>query len=250
MLGHAVGGTVRHMATPGTRSSSSATTTASGAAATVARGLHEGLRLSRVEFERRSRERPDLKKVELVEGVVRMPPSAVRYAGHGRPHAAVVGWLFAYAAATPGVHVVDNATLRLDGDNDLQPDAALLIEPGAGGQARVGTDDYLEGAPELVVEVAASSVSHDLGDKLAVYRRNGVREYLVWRALDHRTDWFELAGGAYRSRAAEAVGVVRSVAFPGLWLNVGALLSDDHAAVMRTLREGVADPSHAMFLSG
>lgn len=230
------------------RSSSPAATTAP-AADPAARGLQEGLRLSRVEFERRSAERPDLKKVELIDGVVRMP-TAVRYASHGRPHAAMVGWLVTYATATPGVHVVDNATLRLDGDNDLQPDAALLIDPGSGGQARVSADDYIEGAPELVAEIAASSASRDLHDKLRVYERDGVREYLVWRVPDRRLDWFELEGGAYRARAAEAAGVVRSAVFPGLWLKVGALLNDDLAAVLRTLHEGVADPSHAVFLNG
>ena len=122
--------------------------------------MQEGLRLSRVEFERRSAERPDLKKVELVQGVVRMP-SAVRYASHGKPHAAMVWWLGVYAVATPGVHFVDNTTLRLDGDNELQPDAALLVDPRAGGQARISSDDYVEGAPELVVEIAASSASYE-----------------------------------------------------------------------------------------
>ena len=154
-----------------------------------------------------------------------------------------------YAASTPGVHVVDNATLRLDGDNDLQPDAALQIDPGAGGQARVSADDYVEGAPELVAEVAVSSASRDLHEKLRVYQRNGVREYFVWRVPDGRIDWFELTGGLYRPRSADAAGVVRSTVFPGLWLNVGALLSDDLAAVLRALREGVGDPSHATFLN-
>ncbi len=236
------------MATPSTHSSPPAATTASGVDP-AARGLHDGLRLSRVEFERRSAERPDLKNVELIDGVVRMP-SAVRYASHAKPHAAIVGWLFAYAAATPGVHVVDNATLRLDGDNDLQPDAALQIDPGTGGQARVSEDDYVEGAPELVAEIAASSASRDLHEKLRVYRRNGVREYLVWRVPEGRLDWFELVRGAYRARAADTGGVVRSVVFPGLWLDVGAILRDDLAAVLRTLHAGVADPSHAQFLSG
>ena len=211
--------------------------------------MREGLRLSRVEFERRSAERPDLKKVELIDGIVRMP-SAVRYAAHARPHAAILGWLFTYEASTPGVHVADNTTLRLDGDNELQPDAALLIDPRAGGQARISPDDYVEGAPELVAEIAASSASYDLREKLAVYRRNGVREYLVWRVPDRRLDWFELVGGTYCARTAGDAGVVRSAAFPGLWLNVGALLSDDLAGVLRTLQEGVADPSHAAFLNG
>ena len=249
MLEHAEGGTVRPMATPSARPSSPATTTAPGAATTAACSLQEGLRLSRAEFKRRSAERPDLKKVELIDGVVRMP-SAVRYASHGKPHAVMVGWLVTYATATPGVHVVDNATLRLDGDNDLQPDAALLIDPGSGGQATVSADDYLEGAPELGVEVAASSASRDLHDKLRVYERNGVREYLVWRVPERQLDWFELVRGTYRSRAANVSGVVRSAVFPGLWLNVVALLDDDLAAVLRTLHEGVADPSQAAFQSG
>ena len=206
------------------------------------------MRLSAVEFERRSRARPDLKKVELVEGVVRMP-SAVRYAAHGRPHAAIVGWLFAYEAGTPGVQVVDNATLRLDADNELQPAAALLVDPRAGGQARISADDYVEGAPELVAEIAASSASYDLREKLAVYQRNGVREYLVWRVPDARIDWFELARGVYRPRSADAAGVVRSAVFPGLWLDTGATLRGDPTAVLRTLRQGLADPDHAAFLS-
>ena len=212
-------------------------------------GLQEGMRLSRAEFERRSAERPDLKKVELVEGVVRMP-SAVRYAGHGKPHATIVWWLGAYAVATPGVHVVDNTTLRLDDDNELQPDAALLIDPRAGGQARISPDDYVEGAPELVVEIAASSASYDLREKLVVYQRNGVREYLVWRVPEGRLDWFELTGAAYRPRSPDAAGVVQSTVFPGLWLDAGAILSDYPAAVLRILHEGLADPSHAAFLNG
>ena len=248
MLESTTGRADQPMASPSIRSFSSTTETAPGADP-AARGLQEGLRLSRVEFERRSAERPDLKNVELIDGVVRMP-SAVRYASHAKPHAAIVGWLVTYAASTPGVHVVDNATLRLDGDNDLQPDAALQIDPGAGGQARVSADDYVEGAPELVAEVAASSASRDLHEKLRVYPRNGVREYLVWRVPEGRLDWFELVLGAYRARAADAAGVVRSAVFPGLWLNVGAILSDDLAAALRTLHAGVADPSHAAFVNG
>lgn len=237
------------MATPSTPSSLPLTSTAPAAASTAACGLQEGLRLSRVEFERRSAERPDLKKVELVEGIVRMP-SAVRYAGHGKPHALIVWWLGAYAVTTPGVLFVVDTTLRLDGDNELQPDAALLIDPRAGGQARISPDDYVEGAPELVVEIAASSASYDLREKLAVYQRNGVREYLVWHVPNERIDWLELTKGVYRPRPADAGGVVRSATFPGLWLDAGAMLRGDQPAVLRTLREGMADPSHAGFPSG
>ena len=217
------------------------------AGSTPAPVLENGDRLTRAEFERRYEARPDLKKAELIEGVVRMP-SPTRSAGHARPHAAIVGWLFAYAASTSGVQVNDNPTVRLDLDNEPQPDAALLVDPDAGGQTRVSEDDYVEGAPELVAEIAASSASYDLHDKLHVYRRNGVREYLVWRTLDRRFDWFELAGGVYRPRPPDASGVVRSGVFPGLRLAVDALLRGDLPAVVAAQRRGLDEPAHAAFM--
>ena len=206
---------------------------------TPAPTLENGDRLTRAEFERRYEARPDLKKAELIEGVVHVP-SPTRSGVHARPQATLIGWLFTYAAATPGVHVNDNPTVRLDLDNEPQPDAALLVAPEAGGQARVDEDDYVAGAPELVAEVAASSASYDLHDKLHVYRRNGVREYLVWRTLDGRFDWFELAGGVYRRRQPDASGLVRSRVFPGLWLAVEALLRGDLSAVVEAQQRGLA----------
>src|SRR5215472_16033211 len=139
--------------------------------------LEPGDRLTRPEFERRYDAMPHLRKAELIEGVVHMP-SPVRYRRHGRPHALLMGWLIHYEAATPGVETADNSTARLDLDNEPQPDAVLLIDPARGGQARISADDYIENAPELVAEVASSSVSIDLTTKLHVYRRNGVREYV------------------------------------------------------------------------
>ena len=135
------------------------------------------------------------------------------------PHARIIGWLGHYEAETPGVAVADNATARLDLDNEPQPDAMLYIDPERGGQVRIGPEDYIEAAPELVVEVASSSVSFDLNTKLHVYRRSGVQEYIVWRVLDSRIDWFVLRSGVYERLAADDGGVVRSERFPGLWLN-------------------------------
>ena len=207
--------------------------------------LENGDRLTRTEFERRYEARPDLKKAELIEGVVHVP-SPTRSASHARPHAAMVGWLFEYAVSTPGVQLNDNPTIRLDLDNVPQPDVALLIDPDRGGQARVSAD---EGAPELVAEIAASSASYDLHDKLHVYRRNGVREYLVWRTLDRRFDWFELVEGVYRPRKPDASGLVCSHVFPGLRLARDALLRGDFRAVLEAQQGGLDDPVHAAFVT-
>ena len=140
--------------------------------------LENGDRLTRAEFERRYAALPHLKKVELIEGIVHMP-SPVHFSKHARPHAQLIGWLHHYEATTPAVEIADNATVHLDLDNEPQPDALLRILPKAGGQTRDSADDYVEGAPELVAEIASSSASYDLHEKKRAYRRNCVREYLV-----------------------------------------------------------------------
>lgn len=209
--------------------------------------LENGDRLTRVEFERRYDAMPDLKRAELIEGVVYMP-SPVNIDRHGEPHFNLVTWFGVYRATTPGVRGGDNTSVRLDWDNMPQPDVLLLIPAHAGGQARVSDDGYVEGAPELVAEVASSSVSYDLGPKLDAYRRNGVREYLVWRVLDGALDWFELREGRYEPQAPDADGVLKSAVFPGLWLDSKALLAGDLARVLRVLNQGTASAEHAEFV--
>lgn len=210
--------------------------------------LEPGDRLTRDEFERRYDAMPHLKKAELIEGVVYMP-SAVRYRRHSQPHFRLITWLGTYEAATLGVGGGDNSTARLDLDNEPQPDALLLILPECGGQARISADDYIEQAPELVAEVAASSTSFDLNTKLNVYRRSGVREYLVWRVLDQEFDWFVLRSGQFAPLAPDADGILRSEVFPGLWLDAAALLRGDMPRVLGVVQQGVASPEHAAFVA-
>src|SRR6266542_581932 len=95
--------------------------------------LEPGDRLTRDEFERRYGAMPNVKKAELIEGVVYMP-SPVRLRRHANPHFLFVGWLVHYSSYTPCAIGGDNATARLDMDNEPQPDAMLLIDPGCGGQ--------------------------------------------------------------------------------------------------------------------
>jgi Uma2 family endonuclease len=207
--------------------------------------LENGDRLTRAEFECRYEAMPHLKKAELIEGVVYVP-SPIRLNRHSRPHVQMAGWLAAYEAATPGTLAGDNGTVRLDLDNEPQPDLLLLIDPAKGGQARISSDDYVEGAPELVAEIASSSVSYDFGAKLNAYRRNGVREYVVWRVLDREIDWFVLREGRYEPLSLDS-GLYKSEVFPGLWLDPAALSRGELAAVLKTLEKGLASPEHAAF---
>ena len=209
--------------------------------------LESGDRLNRHEFERRYNASPHLKKTELIEGVVYMP-AALRFRSHGQPHGRIMAWLVVYETATLGVEVGDNPTVRLDLDNEPQPDAVLLISEQAGGQSRLSEDDYIEGAPELIVEIAASSAAIDLHDKKRAYRRNGVQEYLVWQVFDHKLDWFYLQASEYVSLPVDVDEIIRSRVFPGLWLAVGDLLAGNMARVFAVLQAGLASPEHAAFV--
>jgi Uma2 family endonuclease len=210
--------------------------------------LENGDRLTRAEFERRYETMPHLKKAELIEGVVHVP-SPVRQQWHGRPHGHLITWLGQYEAGTRGVEMGDNSTVRLDLDNEPQPDALLLIAPDRGGQTRIDADGYIAGAPEFVAEVASSSASYDLHTKLHVYRRNGVREYMVWRVSDQEVDWFVLRAGQYEPVPLGTDGCLRSEVFAGLWLDPAALVRGDLARVLAVAQRGLASSEHTAFVA-
>jgi Uma2 family endonuclease len=207
--------------------------------------LEPGDRLARPEFERRYEAMPYLKKAELIEGAVYVP-SPVRHEGHGRQHSALNCWLAVYGASTPGVEVSDNATVRLDLDNEPQPD--LLLRIVSDGQSRVDSEGFISGAPELVAEIASSSAAYDLHQKLTVYRRHGVREYIVWRVLENAIDWFVLRDGRYEPLQTDQTGVLRSEVFPGLWLDAATMIRADMATVLKVLGEGLASNEHEAFI--
>ena len=209
--------------------------------------LENGDLLSRAEFERRYTAMPHIKKAELIEGIVYMS-SPLRFEPHAEPHANLIIWLGNYKIVTPGVRLGDNPTVRLDLDNEPQPDAVLLIDSERGGQTRLNEQGYIEGAPELVAEIAASTATIDLRDKKRVYRRNGVQEYIVWQVMDARLDWFYLQDGEYIGLEPDAEGIIHSRVFPGLWLGLRALLAGDMVLVNQILQRGLLSVEYQQFL--
>ena len=176
-------------------------------------------------------------------------PSPARFRQHSMPHFRIVTWLGTYTAQTPGTAGGDNATVRLDFENEVQPDTLLRVEAAHGGKSRVTEDDYLEGPPELIVEIAASSAAYDMHIKRRVYARSGVQEYLVVQVYEQHLDWFVLREGIYESLAPDDKGVLRSEVFPGLWLLTEALWSNDMTAILAILQEGLASAEHTNFVS-
>lgn len=208
--------------------------------------LEQGDRLTRAEFHRRYEAMPDLKYAELIEGIVHMP-SPAKFSRHSQPHLNLVTWLGVYRAAMPGLVGGDNGTVQLDADNEPQPDAFLLLPPALGGRSRITVDDYVEGAPDLVAEVASSSASYDLHTKKSAYRRNGVGEYLVWVTREERIEWWSLANGRYVDLPVENSRLLKSRLFPGLWLEAQSLLRGEMAEVLSVLQQGLASPEAEAF---
>ncbi len=210
--------------------------------------LENGDTLTRAEFDRRYSAMPHLRKAELIEGVVYMP-SPVSHLRHSKPHFSIIGWLSIYSLETPGVEGGDNGSLLLDIDNEPQPDAFLLIQPEYGGQVTFDGNGYVEGAPELVLEVAASSASYDLHQKLSVYRRNRVLEYVVWSVDDRHIDWFVWVEGKYERLDPDALGVFHSKVFPGLALDAEAAIAGDMKRVSDTQRAALGSAEHLEFVT-
>ena len=208
--------------------------------------LENGDHLTRDEFERRSNAMPHI-KAELLEGVVYMP-AATRASYHSRPHQMIAALLSVYDANTPGTISFDAASVRLDLENMPQPDQALLLLPECGGQSKVSEDDYLENAPEFIWEISASTVSYDLKVKLPIYRKNGVKEYVVWRVIDDAIDWFVLRGTDYVKQELGTDGLLKSTIFPGLWVKPNDLIQQSMNSMLKTLDRGLASAEHADFV--
>ncbi len=208
--------------------------------------LRDGDRLTADEFLRRYERMPDVKKAELIEGIVHMasPVSST----HAKQHTRIGYWLTTYQLATDGVESLDNATLRLDADNTCQPDVILATVPESGGRTKTDATKYLAGGPELVAEVAVSTTRSDGGRKRRVYEQLGAVEYVLWRVEDEAIDWWTLRDGQYAVIEPDpADGLLKSVVYPGLWLDRAAMVRGDMPTVLAALHRGLASPAHAEF---
>jgi Uma2 family endonuclease len=206
--------------------------------------LAAGDTLTWKQFERRWDATPEVKFAELIGGRVYMPsPLSVT---HGEMDSFMQLWAGYYAAHTPGCRTAGNATCRLFGDAP-QPDTCLRILEECGGQSRV-RGKYLHGAPELVAEVCLSSAAYDLHEKKDLYERAGVDEFVAVLLHEREVRWHRLEEGRYVLLKPVAKGILRSLVFPGLWLNSPALIKTDTATLMETLERGLASAEHAEFV--
>lgn len=210
--------------------------------------LENGDRLTASEFLRRFEAMPGLKKAELIGGIVVMA-SPVRTDSHADPDNLVQTLLGFYSLNTLGTKASTNGTVRLGPDEVPQPDATLRLLPEYGGATVLDDKGYLRGAPELVVEIAASSVSIDTRAKLEDYRRAGVKEYVVLRVEDGALDWWRLEEEQYVPLEPHRDGSRRSRVFPGLWLDPAALITGDGPRLMKKLQDGLKSKEHIAWVA-
>ena len=139
-----------------------------------------------------------------------------------------------------------NATLILDDDAEPQPDLLLRRLPEYGGISTSREDGYLQGPPELVIEIAHSRKSIDLHAKRHDYARNGVPEYLVYLTDEKRLRWFDLQ--SHHELRPDSAGIFKMRQFPGLWIDQAAVVSNNRSKMISVLQRGLSKPEHGAFV--
>jgi Uma2 family endonuclease len=206
--------------------------------------LVNGQRMNQPEFHRRYAAYPEDEKWELIGGIVYMT-SPLRYP-HGNYDFVLGGVLGMYTMQTPGVEGAHNITSILGGESEPQPDQALRITTECGGRSRINDEEYLEGAPELIAEIAYSSLDIDMHRKRDDYEATGVIEYMVLSIEDQELYWYHFPTG--KTIRPSRHGVSRSRVFPGLWIDGPALLARDPKKLVTVVQQGLASSEHARFV--
>jgi Uma2 family endonuclease len=208
--------------------------------------LFEGQRLDQTTFHALYERMPEDFKAELIDGVVYLTMNVK--VGHARADASMSGLLYVYSVETPGTVVQANGTAKLGPRSEVQPDTALLIDPAFGGRTSQDARHFTVEAPELVVEIADSTLRRDLDAKKKVYEQAGALEYVVFDVSHRKFHWFVLRDGQFEPLALDADGSYHSVAFPGLWIDEAAFASNDGPPAMAALRRGLASAEHGRFV--
>jgi len=212
--------------------------------ASAAQTLHNGDRLPQAEFHRRYLQYPEDVCIELLGGIVYMAsPTCLQ---HGCYQAELSALFVLYKAGTPGVEATGDATVILNEANETQPDVLLRVLPEYGGRSHTTEQDFVEGSPELIAEIAYSRVAIDLHVKVNQYQQAGVLEYIVVSLEEAELRWFDLQANAIINPTGD--GILRSHAFPGLWLDPGALIDRNTSRSVKVLGHALKSEEHAEFV--
>ena len=206
--------------------------------------LHDGAKLTLEAFHQAYLEYPDHTRFELVEGIARMASPV--YSDQVLVHKVISYLGTTYDLSTPGVQFLAETSIRMGENNEFRPDGAMRVTDEFSGSCRLAENRLFEGPPELVIEVAGSSLNFDLNLKRRVYARHGVEEYIVIDLANQTFYWFDFRSG--EQRVPDADGVCRSRLFPGFWLSIPSVLGQDIAGALPALQNGLASAEHKTFV--
>ncbi|AGY57453.1 Uma2 family endonuclease [Gloeobacter kilaueensis] len=181
--------------------------------------------------------RPELEQARCYydAGWMRVETVPIGFA-HGRDNAVLASVVSLYATLKDLPFLsMTNGSFRKAGEQECQPDLAFYIGAELPDIPRSNSpvDLNLYTPPALVIEVASTTLSDDLGQKRLLYERLGVREYWVVNVEAAAIVAFAVADGGSRQIQVSAV-------LSGLFLSVveEALRrsqSEDDGAVNRWL---------------
>jgi len=124
---------------------------------------------------------------------VDMSPVGPIHAGQGGFLAALLGYLLTFRYDLDYL-LLDNATFRLAGEREVQPDLALyLSSPLPKFTLNTPINLKVDRPPDLAIELAATTLQADL-DLAGLYGAMGVREYWVVDVTNHQITAFTGTG--------------------------------------------------------
>jgi Uma2 family endonuclease len=138
---------------------------------------------------------PEGTLAELIDNVIYMSPSPIS------KHQVILNKINVQfynhlAKNNAGIVYVSPLDVYLDEkSNAVQPDLSVVLNEG---NARVDENGYINGAPDLIVEILSpGNAQHDLVSKKELYERFGVKEYWIVDPETRKAQGFQFQKGKY-----------------------------------------------------
>jgi len=176
-------------------------------------------------------------KADLIDGVIYMqsPPADM--------HERIFGFLFGILRAFVlrkklGIARGSRTTLKFSEANGVQPDIVFISNAS---RDRVHPY-YMDGAPEVVVEILSPSTRKlDRGKKMALYAKYGALEYWQIDPENQIAEFFRNHNGAWVPMAVSDDDIFHSEVIPGFWLNINWLFAEEEPDTIETVMTILAD---------